>query len=95
VPEKLRPLTDGVGVVQQTAAIAQQLLALPGQQQPAADTIEQLETQLLLQIADLPRQGGLGNAQAQRRLGDGTELRHSDEGPRAPQVHVNPYAGTV
>ena len=87
-PEQLRLLADCAGVVQETSAMAEQLLAFAGQEEAAPDTIEKLETELLLEIADLARQGRLGNAQAQRRLGDGAELGHGDEGSRVPQVHV-------
>src|SRR5581483_12138828 len=64
-PEHLRPLVDSAGVVQETAAVAEQLLTLAGQQEPASYTIEKFETEILLQIADLSGQRRLGNAQAQ------------------------------
>ena len=78
-PEQLRLLADGTGVVQETSAMAEQLLAFAGQKETAPDTIEKLEAELLLEIADLARQGRLCNAQAQRRLGDGAEFGNCDE----------------
>ncbi len=36
-------------------AVAEQLLALAGQHQAAADAVEELETELMLETADLSR----------------------------------------
>jgi hypothetical protein len=54
-----------------------------------------LRTEFLLEIADVPGQSGLSNAQAQRRLGDGALLGHGDERPYVPQVHADLYAGSL
>jgi tripartite-type tricarboxylate transporter receptor subunit TctC len=94
-PQLLRPLAKCAGVIQQTTAVAEQLLAFASQHETASHTIEKLETELLLQGADLPRQSRLGNAQAQRCLGDGAELGHGDEGSRVTQVHDVSYAGSA
>ena len=50
----LRPLADRGGLGQQSAAIAEQLLAFTGQTQAAPDTIEQFEAELLLKVRELP-----------------------------------------
>ena len=91
-PEQLRPLADRAGVAQQTTAIAEQLLALASQYEAASHTIEEPETELLLEIADLPGEGRLSDAQVHRRPGDSAQLGHGDEGSRVPQVHGSPYA---
>jgi hypothetical protein len=44
--EVLRPLAEPGGVIQQTTAIAEQLLAFPSQQEATSDTIEQLENRV-------------------------------------------------
>ena len=66
-PKQPRALADCLGVIQQSAAIDEQLLAFAGQDKPAPHAVEELEPELVLQFADLPRQRGLGNAQVQRR----------------------------
>ena len=62
--EILRTFANPGGVIQQTSAIAEQLFAIPRQQQATPNTIEQFETEFLFEIADLPGQSGLSNAQA-------------------------------
>jgi hypothetical protein len=44
------------------------LLALSGQDQAASYTIKEAEAELLLKVADLPRQRRLPNAQVHRRF---------------------------
>ena len=68
--ELLRTLADCVREVQQGTAITEQLLTFASKYQSAPDPIKQLEAELLLKIADLPRQGRLRNTQAQGRLRD-------------------------
>ena len=85
-------LGERAGAVHQTAAVAEQLLAFARQHKAASHAIEQLETKLLLEIADLSGQGGLGNVQAQGGLGDRAQLGHRHEGSCMPQIHDSPYA---
>ena len=66
----LRSLAELGGVGQQTAAIAEQLLAFTGQTQAAPDTIEQFEAELLLKARELP---GIG--QVARFAGAGPPSR--------------------
>ena len=91
-PQRLRPLADGAGMVQQAAAIAEQLLAFAGQQEAASDAIEKVQTEFVLKIDDLPGQSGLGDVKAQGSLGHGAEFRHGNEGSNVPQVHAAFYA---
>ena len=92
VPKLLRALADRAGAVQQTTAVAKQLLALASQHETASDPIEEFKTELLLKIADLPGQGGLGSVQTRRRLGDGAQFCNGDEGSRVPKIHTSGHA---
>jgi hypothetical protein len=58
-PEKLRPLAERSDLAQQAAAVSEQLLSFSGQDEPATDTIEKHEAELMFKIADLPGQSGL------------------------------------
>jgi hypothetical protein len=69
---------------QQTAEIAKQLLALCGQDQAAADAVEKAQAEFLLEVADLPGQGRLGDVHAERCLRDRTRLGNGDERTQAP-----------
>ena len=72
---------------QHPAAIAQQLLAPGGQKQAAADAVEKLEPAFVFEIGDLPRQGGLADAQTHPRLRHRAEVGDRDERPQALEVH--------
>ena len=52
-PHQLRPLAERADGAQDAAAIREQPLAFPGQHQPAADAIEQLDPELRFEVADL------------------------------------------
>jgi hypothetical protein len=91
-PKLLRALADRAGAVQQGTAVAQQLLAFASQHKAAPYTIEELEIEFLLKIADLPRQGRLGNVQTYRRPGDGAQFCNGDEGSRVPKIHTSGHA---
>jgi hypothetical protein len=80
----LGALAERAGVAQQSAAVAQQLFAFARQHQAPSHTIEELETELLLQVAELPGERGLSRVQARRGGGDSAQLRHDDEGARVP-----------
>jgi hypothetical protein len=86
-PQQLRPLAERADRAKHGAAIVEQLLALAGQHQPAADPVEQLDAKLLLEIADLAGKGGLRNAQVQGRLRDGALLGNGDERAQVPEIH--------
>jgi hypothetical protein len=90
--EILSTLADTGRVIQQSSAITEQLLAFSSQQKATSDAIEQLETEFLLEIADVPGQSGLSDSQVQRRLGDSAQFSHGDERSYVPQVHKFTYA---
>ena len=58
--------------------LAEKLLAARREQQAAPDPIEKLETQFLLEAADLPRQRRLGDVQHLRGLRNGAVLGARD-----------------
>jgi hypothetical protein len=91
----LGALAERAGAAQQRAAVAQKLFALARQHQAAPHTIEELETELLLEVAELPGERRLSRVQPRRRPGDRAQLRHGDEGTRMPQIHGCPYAGSA
>ena len=66
--EQLSLLLDRAGAIEKHAAARNHLLAFAGQEQPASDPIEKTQAELVLEIDDLPRQGGLGDPQPQRRF---------------------------
>src|SRR5262249_48078892 len=92
-PKQLDPLAQRVDLAQYGATVAEQVLADGGQDQTAPNTIEQLETELPLEIADLSRQGRLAHAQTQRRLGDRAHLGNGNESSQALEVHIPAYLG--
>ena len=85
--EQLDAFAERPHLAQHGAAIAEQLLASGGQEKAAADTVEKLEPAFVFEVADLPRQGRLANAQTQRRLRNRAEVSDGDECPQALQIH--------
>ena len=63
--QQLSLLFDGVGAIEKHAAAGDQLLTFTGHEKPAPDPIEKSQTEFVFEIDDLPRQGRLGNPQAQ------------------------------
>lgn len=57
---------------------------------PPWQSIEQEESDLLLQILDLPRQGGLSNVKACGRSSEMLLLSDGDEVAQVPQLHPIP-----
>jgi hypothetical protein len=92
VQKRLRPLANRAGVGQEIAAVAQPLLALTGQRQPAADPIKKPEAELLLKVLDLSGKGRLRNAQALCRTRYGPEFGNGHECSCLPQIHSPLYA---
>ena len=66
----------------------EQLLAARRQQQAAAGPLEQLEAELVLEAADLPRQRRLRDVENLGSLRDGAVLGHRHEGPETLQIHA-------
>src|SRR5207248_2236766 len=57
--QRARTFTEGLGVLQESPAASQQVLAFGCQFDPAADAIEQRNPKLSLKSLDLARSGGL------------------------------------
>src|SRR5215510_3010046 len=87
-PKQPDALAEPADLTEDAAAVAEQLLADGREHKAAPDTVEKVETELLLEIEDLPRQGGLADPKAQRCLGDRAELGDGDESLQAPQIHA-------
>ena len=66
-----QPVGDLLQPLQQLGGRALQDAALLGQHQRAVPALEQGDAQVLLQRADLPADGGLGDEQLLGRLGEG------------------------
>src|SRR5271156_3146283 len=86
-PQSLSALAERADCAKDGAAIAEQLLALAGQNQTAPNAVEQPEPELFLELLDLAGECGLGDAQPQRRLRDSALLGNGDEGSQVPKVH--------
>jgi hypothetical protein len=91
-PKDLGALSDNLAIGQYPAAIRQQLLALCGQDEASPDPVKQLESQLLLEIADLSRERGLSNAQTYRGFRHSAQFRDRNKSSQAPQIHIYYYA---
>jgi hypothetical protein len=86
-PQPSSALAERLDCAKDGAAIAEQLLALAGQDQAAANAIEQLKPELVLELLDLAGQCGLGDSEAQRCLRDSPLLGNGDEGSQVPKIH--------
>ena len=60
---------------------------MSGQNQAASYTIKETQADLLLKIADLPRQRRLPNAQVHRRFRHRAKVGDGDKGFQAPEIH--------
>ena len=86
-PQDLGLFAHGAGVVEQPAAVVEDLLAFAREQEPAADPVEQLQSEGVFEQGDLPRERRLGNVQAFGSLGHCAQLGHGDECADMTQVH--------
>lgn len=86
-PQDLRAFADRVEIGQYTAAVGEEFLAFAGQDEAPPHVVEQPQAQLLLKIADLSRQRGLSNAQAQRSFRYAAQLGDCNERSQAPRIH--------
>src|SRR5262249_19540073 len=80
------PFAQRLDMAHYAATIAEELLALCSQHQAASNAVKESQPQLLLEIADLSREGGLPDAQAQRCFRHRAQLGYGDKGAQAPQV---------
>jgi hypothetical protein len=85
--EQFDPFAERVHLPQHPPAIAQELLAPRGEEQAAADPVEQPEPAFVFEIGNLPRQRGLADAQTQRRLRHSAEVSDCNERSQALYVH--------
>ena len=78
-------------VLQQPTASPQQVLALGCQFDPAADAIEQGNSEFEFKRLDLARCGRLAQMQASMRRGKAAGFRNDDEGLQVPKIHFNAH----
>jgi hypothetical protein len=74
--DQLCAFFDGTRMVHQPTALAHKLLARACEQQAAANTVKKIEPELTFEVANLPRQGRLGDAQLPRRSRDRPKICH-------------------
>jgi hypothetical protein len=85
--QSLRPLAERFGISQQPSRPTKQFVAVSGQNDLAADPIEQPDAQLLLEISDLPRQGWLGPVQSASGERDASRIGDGHEVSEVPELH--------
>jgi hypothetical protein len=85
--ERPRPLSDGVGIRQQTTGSPQQVVTLGGDLNAPPDAIEEPDVQLVLEGTDLTRQGRLTQIQSDGGPGEAAGVDDGDEGAQVSQVH--------
>jgi hypothetical protein len=73
----------------------EQLFSFSCQTKPAAHTIEQLEAQIVLEVADVSRQCRLRDPYSGGRLGNGAEFGNRDKRSSMTQVHDRSYTGLI
>src|SRR5437588_12009175 len=77
--EPIGLLANRSGIIQEPTAVLEQLRTFARQQQPASDSIEELECQFALEVGDLARQRGLGYVQLFGGPGNGAEVGYGDK----------------
>jgi hypothetical protein len=92
-PQRAGTLTYRIGVLQEPAAAPQQVLTFGCQLDPAANTIEQRNSELGLERLDLAGGGRLAQAQLSLSGGKAPGFRNDDECAQLPKIHIDaPYA---
>ena len=89
--QRARPFAEELDVLQQPTASPQQVLALGCQFDPAADAIEQRNSEFEFKRLDLARCGRLAQMQASMRRGKAAGFRNDDEGLQVPKIHFNAH----
>src|SRR5882724_4002437 len=87
--QRARTLAERFGVLQETTAASQQILAFGCQFDPAADAIEQRNPKLVLERLDLARSRRLAQAQLLLCGGKAACFANDDEGAQLSKVHFN------
>src|SRR6185437_7244295 len=82
-------------VVEQPTRFREEALARAREMQAPRQPVEQRDTELVLERADLARQRRLRGVQRLGCMGDGPQLRHRYESPQLPKVHRASYAETA
>ena len=86
-PQGTRSLAHRLRLRQHVAAVPQQVLALGRELDATADSIEEQDAELPLQVADLAREGRLAHMDALRGPRDALLLRNVDEIPEMAELH--------
>jgi hypothetical protein len=86
--QDLRLFAHSASVIQEAAAVGEELLTAAGEHEAASDAVEELKSELRFQKRNLAGKRRLGDVQALCRLRDGAEISHGDEGAYMTQVHV-------
>jgi len=90
--QRARTLAERFGVLQETAAAPQQILAFGCQFDPAADAIEQRNPKLGLERLDLAGRGRLTQAQMFVSRGKASGFRNDDEGVQLSKIHIDAFS---
>ena len=88
-------LSELVDAGEQLAAPKQQAFARAGYTDPAARALEESDTQLRLEIVDLPPQRRLGDVQLGGGPGEGARLGDRDEVTEVAQIHFGYCPGGI
>jgi hypothetical protein len=83
-------LSHRARIVEQAAAVLQELRTLAREQQAAPDAIEELQPQLVLEAGDLAGKRRLRGVKLIGDPGYGAEVGHGDEGAYFTQIHGFP-----
>lgn len=86
--ERVRTLAERIDHDEGVATAPEQLLALGGEAHLAAGPVEEPQTELALEITDLPRQRRLRDVQACRGAREALGLGDAHEVAEVPQVHM-------
>ena len=80
-------LAQRVGAAQEVTAVFEQLFAFTRQHEASPYPVEKPESELLLEIGNLPRERRLSHVQPHCCLGDGAHIGDRDERSRVPEIH--------
>jgi hypothetical protein len=86
--ERSRAVAERAHDQQRIAAASQEVAPLRGQPHPALGSIEEAKTQLALEIADLPREGGLRHVEQGRRPREAPRVGDAHEVSKVADVHM-------
>jgi hypothetical protein len=90
-PERPGALSERLRAGEKVAALSEQIFSLAGDSDSATDAIEEPNTEVLLELADLSPEGGLTHPKPCGRLGEAPRLRHGNEVTQVPEIHNNAF----